>query len=99
MYRKYFHAAGLAALAWLSVVAFRPRTEPATALFAGERGVDDDARPVEGERPHRSALQVRRQVDATPLGRREIRAVDHHGDVAREGAAGQRLALSQQSVR
>jgi len=35
MHRKYFRAAGLAILAGLSALAFRPRAEPASALFAG----------------------------------------------------------------
>ena len=35
MQRKYFRVAGLAALVGLSALAFRPRAEQATALFAG----------------------------------------------------------------
>ena len=35
MHSKYFRAAALAILAGLSALAFRPRAEPATALFAG----------------------------------------------------------------
>ena len=35
MQRKYFRVAGLAALVGLSALAFRPRAEQSTALFAG----------------------------------------------------------------